>query len=154
MDYCNSHLISTPNYQLERLQRIQNMTCRIVCNLRKCDHVMDSMHDPDWLYIKERITYKVTTIMYNCNSGNAPEYLIDALPRRNSRTLHSSITDDYKPMLSKKSLTMKASFSSVGLRTWNSLPKSVKLSANRANFKKNLKTHLIGQSYSISNSYR
>ena len=153
MDYCNSLLAGSPNYQLGGLQIIQNMACRIVCNLNICYHVMDSMHYLHWLHVKERITYKIASIMCNYKSGNALKYLIDLLPRRNSRTLCSSITIDFKPMLSKNILTMKASFSSVGLRTWNSLPKSVKLSANRTDFKKNLKTHLFGQYYSISNSY-
>ena len=124
-----------------------------VCNLNKYDHVTDSMHGLHWLHVKDKITYITVSIMYNCKSDNAPEYLIDLLPRRNSRTLCSSITNDFKPMLSKNTLTMKASFSSVGPRTWSSSLKSVKLSANRTDFKKSLKTHLFGQSYGISDSY-
>ena len=35
LDYCNSLLIGTANYQLGKLQHIQNMACRIVCNIKK-----------------------------------------------------------------------------------------------------------------------
>ena len=39
LDYCNSLLVGTPQCHLSHLQHIQNMACRVVCNLRKCDHV-------------------------------------------------------------------------------------------------------------------
>ena len=37
LDYCNSLLLGSANYQLKKIQRIQNMACRIVCNLCKFD---------------------------------------------------------------------------------------------------------------------
>ena len=125
----------------------------VFLHIYKTENKSDSMHDLHWLHIKERITYKIASIMYNCKTDNALDYLIDLLPRRNSRILHPSITDDFKPMISKNTLTMKACFSSVGPRTWNSLSESIKLSAKRTDFKKNLKIHLFGQYYGISNSY-
>ena len=33
LDYCNSLLLGSADYQLNKIQRIQNMACRIVCNL-------------------------------------------------------------------------------------------------------------------------
>ena len=48
LDYCNSLLLSLADYQLKKIQRIQNMACRIVCNLCKFDHVTPSMHNLHW----------------------------------------------------------------------------------------------------------
>ena len=30
LDYCNSALVGSTSYQLNKLQRVQNMTCRVV----------------------------------------------------------------------------------------------------------------------------
>ena len=40
IDYCNSLLAGSAQYQLDKLQCIQNMSCRVICNPRKYDHVL------------------------------------------------------------------------------------------------------------------
>ena len=94
VDYCNSLLLETASYQLDKLQCIQNMACWVVLKLRKYDRVTEPMSTLHWLHIHERIQYKVTSIMFNCLRGNAPQYLIDLLPKRkNTRQLQLSPTD-------------------------------------------------------------
>ena len=39
LDNCNLLLLGSSEYPLDKLQQIQNMACRIVCNLRKYDHI-------------------------------------------------------------------------------------------------------------------
>ena len=39
INYCNSLLAGSSQYQLDKLQRIQNMGCRVICNIRKHDYV-------------------------------------------------------------------------------------------------------------------
>ena len=57
IDYCNSLLAGCLQYQLDKLQHIQNMSCWVICNVRKHDHVSSSMKNLHWLKIPERITY-------------------------------------------------------------------------------------------------
>ena len=45
LDYCNALLPGSSKFLLTKLQHIQNMACRIVCRLRKFDHVTQLMHD-------------------------------------------------------------------------------------------------------------
>ena len=51
LDYCNSLLVGTPECHLSQLQHVQNMACRVVCNLRKFDHVSPSMYSLHWLKV-------------------------------------------------------------------------------------------------------
>ena len=75
LDYCKSLLPGSANYQLKKIQRIQNMAHRIVCNLHKCDHVTPSKHNLHWLMIPQRIQFKIACLMYKCIKGQAPKYL-------------------------------------------------------------------------------
>ncbi len=49
MDYGNALLYGIPDYQIERLQRIQNYAARIVVGLRKYDHITETLIDLHWL---------------------------------------------------------------------------------------------------------
>ena len=84
LDYCNALLPGSSKLLLTKLQCIQNMACRIVCSLRKFDHVTQPMYDLHWLCIQERIDYKIACIMFKCCDGTAPQYLMDLLPKRQS----------------------------------------------------------------------
>ena len=87
LDYCNSLCIGTANYQLNKLQCIQNMACRIVCNIKKYDSITPHFKKLYWQKILERIIYKVATIMFKCLKGTAPPYLKSLLPVQHSKAL-------------------------------------------------------------------
>ena len=95
IDYCNSLLAGSPQYQLNKLQCIQNMSCQIICNIRKHDNVSPAMKGLHWLKIPARITYKMCLLVYKCQNNLAPRYLSDLLPSRpSSRLLQSSQSDN------------------------------------------------------------
>ena len=79
MDYCNSLLLGCSDYLLQKLQCVQNMACRVVCQCTKFEHISPFLADIHWLKVKERIDYKVLTIMYKCVNGQAPGYLTELL---------------------------------------------------------------------------
>ena len=95
MDYCNSLLVGTSQYQIDKLQCIQSMGCQVICNLRKYDHVSPAMRSLHWLKIHERITYKLCLLVHKCHNILAPKYLSGLLPSRaNVRLLKSSKSDN------------------------------------------------------------
>ena len=95
INYCNSLLAGSSQYQLDKLQYIQNMGCQVICNIRKHDHVSPAMKHLHWLKIPERITYKLCLLVYKCQNNLAPKYLPDILPSNpSSRDLQSSQSDN------------------------------------------------------------
>ena len=49
MDYCNSLLLSIPKYNLNKLQCMQNITCKIIHNTGKYDSITPLLMDLHWL---------------------------------------------------------------------------------------------------------
>ena len=150
VDYCNSVLAGAPKYLLDRLQRIMNMSCRVVYNLKKFDHITYHMNQLHWLKIPERITYKIAVLVFKCKNGLAPGYLKDLLPmeRSHGRSLRStSVGDLPRSDKCRTSTMLNGSFAVVGPIVWNALPKNVKTASTFEQFKINLKTHLFPLSY-------
>ena len=55
LDYCNSLFLGIPQYNLDKLQWIQNMSCRAIKQLPKSAHITGYLAELHWLKIKERI---------------------------------------------------------------------------------------------------
>ena len=64
LDYCNSILLGAPKYNLDKLQCLQNVTCRIVLKLHKYEHITDHLMSLHWLRVNKRITYKSAVLVY------------------------------------------------------------------------------------------
>ena len=89
MDYSNS-LLLTADYKINKLQKLQNMGCRIICGLHKYDHLSDCMNNLHWLKIKQHIQYKTAVLTYNCRNKTAPKYLQDFIMIQEPRpNMHS-----------------------------------------------------------------
>ena len=144
LDYCNSLLYGSAQYELDKLQRVHNMACRVVYNLRKFDHVTANMRNLCWLGIYEHITYKLALLMFKINKKGAPKYVCDLVTSNNAAKckLRSASTSTFKPIFCKSTLSMKSSFASVGARTWNGLPSDIRYDGDKETFKKKLETHI------------
>jgi hypothetical protein len=149
LDYCNALLVGTPKCHLRKLQSMQNIACRIICRLRKYDHISTYMRDLHWLKVRERITFKIAIMMYRCVHGTAPSYLIDLLKfRENPRGLRSTTHRQIQPVLMSNTQACNGAFQSCGPIVWNSLPIDLIVIVNEVDFAKKLKTHLFMKSYS------
>jgi len=62
LDYCNSLLLRTSEYNLDRLQRVQNRLARVV--LPFSAGATEARRELHWLPIRQRITFKLATITY------------------------------------------------------------------------------------------
>ena len=152
LDHCNSLLAGTEVYQhqLDKLQHIQNMECRVITNLHKYDNINENMLTLHWLKIFKTIMFKTALLVYKCRCGLAPKYLQELLPRPNkTRTLCSSYTTVMVPEFFKNEQLKSSSFSAVGPHIWSTLPLQVKTAGILEAFKTSLKTYLFKKSYNI-----
>ena len=145
LDYCNSAVLGSAEYQLDKCQQIQNMACRVVRELKKYDHISDHLKSLHWLKIRERTAYKVAMLVFKCKVGTSASYLIDLINTSNPDKclLRSSMSNDIVPVFCKTSTAMKGSFASGGPRIWNSLAAHLKTPKSLDTFKQGLKTHLF-----------
>ena len=152
-DYCNSLQAQSAQYQLDKLQCIQNMSCQVICNLRIYDQVSQAMRSLHWLKICESITYKLYLLVYKCHKNLEPKCLSDLLPSRVIvRSLGSSKSDNIQKAYFKNSQCQQSSFSSAGPAAWNSLPAMVKVAQSLGSFKSLLK-HTYSIFFMISAFY-
>ena len=73
VDYCNTLLAGAPKVTTDKLQRVLNAATRKF-DLDLSRLLQTELH---WLDIPERVTYKLWVIMFGCQHGRAPQYLID-----------------------------------------------------------------------------
>ena len=150
-DYCNSLLYGLPDTQLDRLQRIQNIAFRIVCQVPKAVHITPYLEHQHWLPIKQRIVFKVLLLAYRAYSGMAPGYLCDLVcPKEPTRW---SLRSDDKLELQNPVTRLKTygnrCFEFAAAKEWNALPLRIKQSETLESLKSELKTFLFSKCYGI-----
>ena len=79
LDYCNSLLNNISDSLLNKLQRIQNAAARLVSGRRKFDHITPVLRELHWLPVRQRVTFKIATLVFKCLHEQAPSYLARAV---------------------------------------------------------------------------
>ena len=79
LDYGSSHLYGLPSTLINRLQRLQNATVRVVARADGREHITLALFRLQWLPVQYRIAFKILLLTYRAPHGLAPAYLA-ALP--------------------------------------------------------------------------
>ena len=148
----NSLLYKLPDYQIQRLQLVQNNTARLIKELkRNSEDISDTLEELHWLPVEYRIKYKILLLMFKCHVQIAPSYLIDLtkpyIPGREGLRSSTQQLLDEGPKMQK--IYGDRAFSMCGPKLWNKLPLELRQKCSVESFKKDLKTHLFREAYNI-----
>ena len=147
LDCLNSLLYKIPKYMLEKLQKIQNNTARLILRLKKADHITPALVKLHWLPIPERIQYKILLLVYKALNQKGPRYLADMLiPHQPTRALRSSSQHLLKEQKTQKLYGDRA-FINSGPYLWNRLKPEIRRAQSVGVFKSKLKTHLFSSAF-------
>jgi len=147
IDNMNALLYNLPDYQLRKIQLIQNNTARLIYRHKHSDHITPLLRELHWLPVERRIHFKILLLVYKCLHQQAPSYLTELiLPYIPTRALRSADQELLQESRSNKRYGERA-FSLCGPKLWNALPLSVRQCTTTPSFKNTLKTHLFKLAY-------
>ena len=84
VDYCNSLLFGLPDCQLNKLQRVLNVSARLIYKLPRFCHITPILCDLHWLPIRYRINFKIILLTFKAIHGLAPKYISDLVVIKSS----------------------------------------------------------------------
>ena len=91
LDNCNSLFLSLTDFELRRLQLVQNSLCRIVTCSSKYSHITPQLKELHWLPVKYRIQFEIGLITYKILNQGQPVYLRELIhPYTSSRNTRQS----------------------------------------------------------------
>ena len=144
LDYGNALLYGISKSLVKKLQMVQNSAARLVCGVKKFDHITPVLRHLHWLPFEFRIKYKILLLTFKALNGMGPSYIRDMLnsyhPNCNLRSSNKFLL---KVPRSRLVSGADRSFSVVAPKLWNELPISLKLCKTLESFKSALKTHLF-----------
>lgn len=149
LDYGNSLLYGVNAKTLDKLQRVQNASARLISRRRKYDHITPVLVELHWLPIKFRCQYKLIQYVYKIIQGTAPIYLQELLtlykPTRSLRSQNSVTLQT--PRVKTKSYGNRR-FDMAAANLWNNLPADLRAVDSVEVFKSRLKTYLFRIAFS------
>ena len=75
LDFGNATLYGISETLLHRLQVVQNSVARLIMRVRRREHITPIMFALHWLPVRQRIQFKILTLVYRCQNHQAPAYL-------------------------------------------------------------------------------
>ena len=145
--YCCNVWNNTSEYNLSRIQAVQNFAARIVSNSRKYDHISPILKDLKWLPVRQQLYYRHAIMAFKCMSGCAPASLFSKYIQRATITKRTTRNSQMLNIPLYKTATGQRTFYFRTVKLWNSLDSSLKLKPTLQHFKRCLKRSLASNSF-------
>jgi len=145
LDNCNALLYGIVYNQFQRLQSVQNAVARSVTGSRCSEHITPVLRSLHWLPVRQRIAFKLATLVHKCLNGHVPTYLADFYRQTGDRRSGMRSAETWiLHMPRARSTYCDRSFAVAGPSIWNLPPAIRDPSLSRQGFRRLLKTHLFG----------
>ena len=157
LDYCNSALYQLNTTATKTLQSVLHSAARLIMRKRKFERITLTFRDDlHWLPVRERIVFKLCSIIFKCRHQTALQYLQElCIPV--TAIVHVQVAAIYALLLSHGDLQVLAcrtssfgprSFAACAPKLWNSLPPSLRdPTLSLTLFCSRLNTHLFSLAY-------
>ena len=148
------HFLSLTDFELRRLQLVQNSLCRVVTRSSKSSHITPQLKNS--IGYQSETGYNLTLVItYKILNQGQPVYLRELIhPYTSSRNTRQSTpklkflqTPTFDHRVHKSIKHFSNSYSHYAPALWNSFPFHVRNSSSVAYFRKHLKTHLFSSSF-------
>ena len=91
LDYCNSLVLSLTDFELRRLQLVQNSLCRVVTRSSKFSHITPQLKKLHLLPVSYRVQFKIGLLTHKILNQGQPVYLRELIhPYTSSRNTRRS----------------------------------------------------------------
>ena len=152
LDYCNSLFRSLSNFNLHKLQCIQNSAARIVSNTSRYTSIAPVLKKLHWLPVEQHMVFKTATLVYKFLHTGFPRYFAPYLPSYSSTRLSQSggnflVIPRFYPSVHKSVKQFGNRFAFDAPTVWNAILDEIRASPSLASFRKQLKTYLYTKAY-------
>ena len=149
LDYANGILYGVSQFNINKLQKVQNTLARVVLRAYNCTDATPLLAKLHRLPIERCILFKQATLTFKSLDCGQPSYLSVLLERfMPARALWSSSDATRLAVSRSKTRFGSRAFLLAHEMVWNSLPVYIRTPLNLSSFRRHLKTFYFSQSLS------
>jgi transposase InsO family protein len=112
-----------------------NASAHLILRVRKSDSIRSHLRSLNWLFVNDRITFRIATLTYRWLNGSAPSYLARLIiPLENSLSLRSFSSALLRVPRTRHVTLGDWSFAKITPSIWNRLPLAVRNAPHSPSF--------------------
>jgi len=126
LDYGSATLAGLLSQLLDRSQSVQNAAARLIFSTSRHVHFTPLLRSLHWLWVPERIMFRLAVLVYRCIHGLAPIYQSADLMCNVLQRICSVMIFQHWLVLALNMSPSVTAFTTAAPAIWNSLPEEVR----------------------------
>ena len=157
IDYCNSLLYGVFKCRIDKLQRVENASARLVIMQGEFCHITPVLHQLHWLPVSFRINFKILLFTLKAIHELAPSYTNDLVKIKALNSRYGLRSNDGILLSDPNFKTLATlgdhAFVASVPKLWNDLPLEIRMTKSVDTLKKFLKTYLLVMLFILSSVF-